>query len=160
MGAYHLRRKDRAIEDSRELHALLRQGRFAALALCRDGEPYVVTLNHGLDEQRNCLYFHAAPEGQKLDFIRAHPRACATVVEDHGYAPGECSHRYRSVVLRGPLSIVTDEREKRHAMDVLIRHHEPDPDPVRLRFLADPQWTGGVAVLRLDIEEMTGKASL
>lgn len=160
MGAYHLRRRDRAIEDPAELRALLRRGRFATLALCRDDEPYVVTLSHGLDEERSCLYFHAALEGQKLDFLRANPRVCATVIEDRGYAAGDCTHKYRSVIVRGRLTIIEEAAEKQHAMEVLIRHHEPDPDPVRLRFLSDARWAEGVVMLRLELEEMTGKVNL
>ncbi|MCU0612545.1 MAG: pyridoxamine 5'-phosphate oxidase family protein, partial [Candidatus Eisenbacteria bacterium] len=82
---YQVRRKEREIQEPDELRRIVREGRFATLALCREGEPYLVTLSHGYDQIRHCLYFHASPEGQKLDFIRVNPRACATVVEDHGY---------------------------------------------------------------------------
>lgn len=160
MSAYHVRRKERAIEDTAELRAVLKRGRFAVIAMCRGDEPYVVTLNHGFDEDRGCLYYHAALEGQKLDFLRGNPQVCATVIEDRGYVVGDCSHKYRSVVVRGTLAIVEEDGEKAHAMEALIRHQEPDPKPVLDRFLADPKWMAGVVMLRLDIREMTGKANL
>jgi len=156
---YHVRRKEREIRDEAELRRILRESRFVTLALCRDGEPYVVTLTHGYDQERDCLYFHAALDGQKLDFIRANPQTCATAVEDHGYVVGDCSHKYRSVVLRGSVTMLEEDNEKAHAMAVLIRHHEEQPEPVERRFLSNPTWAAGVAMLRLDIREMTGKGN-
>ena len=156
---YHVRRTEREIRNEAELHRIVNHSRFVTVALCRDGEPYAVTLSHGYDEEHGCLYFHAAPEGQKLDFIRSNPLTCATVVEDHGYVTGDCSHKYRSVVLRGTMAMVDDEQEKLHAMEVLVRHHEGQPEQVRRRFLSDPAWTGGVVMLRLDVQEMTGKGN-
>jgi nitroimidazol reductase NimA-like FMN-containing flavoprotein (pyridoxamine 5'-phosphate oxidase superfamily) len=57
------------------------------------------------------------------------------------------------------MAIVDDEQEKLHAMEVLVRHHEGQPEQVRRRFLSDPAWTAGVVMLRLDVQEMTGKGN-
>lgn len=157
MTPYHLRRKEREIADPAALRDLVSKGRYAAVALCRDGEPYVVTMNYGFDTGREALYFHCALEGLKLDFIRSNPRACATIVHDLGYRDGECDHAYRSVVLRGPISIVDDEAERAHGLGVMIDHQEAEPGPVRERTMPGGRIARPVGLLRLDIEEMTGK---
>lgn len=156
---HHVRRHEREILDENELAGILRNGRFAVLGFARGDEPYVVTMNYGFDANQHCLYFHAATEGDKLAFIASNPTTCATVIEDHGYAAGECSHHYRSVVLRGRMSIVEESHEKTHAMETLIRHQEADPEPVRRRLLAGSEWMSGVVLLRLQIAEMTGKGN-
>jgi nitroimidazol reductase NimA-like FMN-containing flavoprotein (pyridoxamine 5'-phosphate oxidase superfamily) len=63
------------------------------------------------------------------------------------------------VVARGTLAIVDDREEMRHAMDVLIHHHEREPEPIRLRFLSEGTWATRVTMLRLDITEWTGKGN-
>ena len=69
-----IRRKEKTIEDAAELRAILREAKHVTLAMCRDGEPYLVTVNHGFDPERRCLYFHCAREGKKVDILRANPR--------------------------------------------------------------------------------------
>ena len=108
MTRYHLRRKEKEITDIEELRGIVASARFTAVALCRDGEPYVVTMNHGWDADNEALYFHCAHEGMKIDFIQANDRTCATVVDDRGYRHGECDHAYRSVVIRGTIGIVEE----------------------------------------------------
>ncbi len=113
MKSYHLRRREKEITDIDEMRAIVSSARFAAVALCREGEPYIVTMNHGWDAGSDTLYFHCAHEGKKIDFINANQRACATVVEDHGYKHGECDHAYRSVVMNGRIEVVERPRREK-----------------------------------------------
>ena len=55
--SYHMRREDREIADWSVMEEVLRQGKYATLALCRDHEPYVFTLNYGYDAVERALYF-------------------------------------------------------------------------------------------------------
>ena len=64
--SFHVRRKDREITDVDELRQVLKTTKYVTVALCRGDEPYLVSLSHGYDETKNCLYFHCAPEGKKL----------------------------------------------------------------------------------------------
>ena len=135
MSDYHLRRKDKEITDRDVIAEILSAGKFASMALCRDDEPYLVTLSYGHDREKKALYFHCAKEGRKIDFLKANARASAMVLEDRGYRKGECDHAYRSVVLHGEIHVVEDLDEKKHAMEVLLHHLEEDPDPIRERNL-------------------------
>lgn len=155
---YHMRRKDRAITGHDEIVSLLRAGRFVTFALVDHGAPYVLTMSYGLDSSATRMYFHAAHEGRKLDIIAREPRACATVVIDHGYTVGECEHPFESVVMDGTLRIVDSAEEKQLAMDTLIAQLEPDPEA----FLASRTWDladrmGGFTALCFEIETMSAK---
>jgi nitroimidazol reductase NimA-like FMN-containing flavoprotein (pyridoxamine 5'-phosphate oxidase superfamily) len=159
MPRYHARRTDREITEPEALASVLRRGRYATLALCQGGTPYIVTLSYGFDEPGRALYFHVARSGRKLDALAADPRVCATVVIDGGYEQGACKHHYESVVIEGRATIVTGLEEARHGMEVLVGHLEVDPAPVWERNgLTGDEAYRPVQILRLDIDEMTGKA--
>ncbi len=160
MSGYHMKRVDRTIGEAKTIRDILARRRLATIALCREGEPYIVTMNYGYDEEGNALYFHCAAEGLKLDFIAANPSACVSIVEDLGYVEGKCDHRYRSIVIRGKASLVGELEEKKRGINVLMEHQESDPDPVRQRnFRSDADY-GGFEIIRIDIGEVTGKESV
>ncbi len=157
---YHLRRADRAIDEKDETDRILSTTKYVSVALCGpDLRPHVVVMNHGYDAERNCLYFHAAKTGRKIDLLRLNPFVSALAVEDLGYKDGECSHGYRSVHVAGRLEEVSDPAECLHALEVMIRRLENDPDAVMDRFVKE--FRDGAAlpatILRLSIEERTGK---
>jgi nitroimidazol reductase NimA-like FMN-containing flavoprotein (pyridoxamine 5'-phosphate oxidase superfamily) len=160
MTRYHMRRREKEITDAVELRRIVASARFAQVALSSGGEPYVVTMNHGWDAENKALYFHCALKGKKIDIIGANGRACATVVEDHGYKHGECDHAYRSVVMTGKIEIVEDLEEKKHGLQVLLDHQEKEPEPIRNRTLPDDAAYDRVGVLKITVEEMSGKQGL
>jgi nitroimidazol reductase NimA-like FMN-containing flavoprotein (pyridoxamine 5'-phosphate oxidase superfamily) len=154
-----MRKKEREIIDKNLLSEILRNGKYVVISMCRDNEPYLVTLSYGYDENKNALFFHCSPQGLKLDFIRQNPNVCATVIEDRGYKMGDCSHAYRSVVFWGKMYQLHDLAEKKHAIDVLLDHLEDNPDIIREKSLKSDEDYKDVGILRLDISEMTGKKS-
>ena len=154
---YHMHKRDQLIEEQRELEEVLREGRYMTLALCRANEPYVVTLSYAYDGEQRALYFHTALEGLKLAFIEGNPAVCGTVIEDHGYQEGRCSHAYRSVVVWGDMGQVTDPDEKRRCMLLMVDQLEADPTKMRRRLEGRNEGYDRVTVLRLDIREMSGR---
>lgn len=159
MARYHMHKQERQITDANAVWAILAEGKFATLALARGDEPYVVTLNYGYDAETGTLYFHCANEGLKLDFVRENPRVCGTVVQDRGYLPHTCSHAYSSAVFWGTIEILETESEKRHGLGCLIDFLEPDPASTRRRLLAEGGSLRAVTVLKLTIDEITGKTA-
>ena len=157
MTHYHLRRQDRRVDNPQELAQILHEGKYAVIALARDQEPYVVALSYGYDEPGQALYFHCAPEGLKIEFLRANPNVCAVIILDHGYVKEQCEHHYASVILRGKLEEVKDLPEKKHGLAILMRHLEDNPEPIMNRNIKDDQSYDRVMILRLRIAEMTGK---
>lgn len=157
MSKYHVTRTDRAITDREEISRIIRHGKYITIAMARDNEPYVVTMNYGYDDGTHALYFHCSPEGQKMEFIRSNPDVCGTVIVDKGYVMNECAHEYESVVVRGTMSVVEDLQQKKHAMDMLLNHLEENPDIVRKNSLKDEGRYLSVGILKLSIAEITGK---
>ncbi len=155
--AYHMRRHDRQLKTREELDEILKKGKFAVLSLCQDNEPYIVTLNYGYDQAQNCLYFHCANEGTKLDFIRRNPSACGTVIIDKGYVANECGHEYETVVLRGNLQFINTLEEKRFGIMTILHHLESNPQPIVQRTLKTDDVYKTVTVLKLAILDITGK---
>ena len=157
MTRYHMRKAEREIADRDRIVDVLRGARYAAIAMCRDSEPYIVTMNYGYDEDREALYLHCAHKGLKIDFINANPRVCGTVIDDRGYIQGECAHAYRSVVFWGEMHIVAELDEKKHAMSVMLDQLEDNPDTVKQTSLRDDKVYERLGILRLDIHEISGK---
>lgn len=157
MHPYHMTKKEREIKDPQIMKDILKNGKYTVIALCRNNEPYVVTLSYGHDEFSNTLYFHAGNKGLKLDFIRQNPAACGTIIEDLGYKKDECSHAYRSLVYWGKITVVEDLQEKKQGMEVLFHHLEEQPDSIRERTLNNNAAYNAVTIFKMEIDYMTGK---
>lgn len=152
-----MRRSDREMTDKNKMLDIVKTGRYAVVALCRQDEPYVVTMSYGYEEQTDTFYFHGAGKGQKIDFIKANPNACLTVIRDDGYQYGRCTHAYGSVVCRGKMVLVDDRQERIHAMKAMIRQLEPLPEEQLAKVDdGDAVWRQ-TQMFKLVVESMTGK---
>ncbi len=162
MTTYHadsehpLRRKDKQITEEQELLDIIQGQNFMTLALCRDQEPYLVTLNYGFDPEAKCFYFHCAQEGKKLAYLNANPTVWGQVVEDHGYLDGACSHAFRTVQFRGCVVFLDNVEAKRAALHLMIDQLEPDPDPIKAR-LTQVARLNNVVVGKIQVEYLSGK---
>jgi nitroimidazol reductase NimA-like FMN-containing flavoprotein (pyridoxamine 5'-phosphate oxidase superfamily) len=154
---YHMRRSEREITERTVHEEILRKGKFATLALCRNDEPYVVTLSYGYENASQSLYFHCAMDGLKTEFVMENPNVCATIIQDHGYIQNECRHAYRSVVIRGKVEILKKEDDKRKAIDVMLNHLEETPEIMRSKLLDKGEQFKEVQIWRLVIEDISGK---
>ena len=152
--------KDREINDEKIIHDIIKNGKYTAIALCNNNQPYVVTLSYGYDSENNCLYFHCSLKGFKLDLIKNNSNACATIIEDHGYVINDCSHKYRSLVIWGKIQVVEDINEKEHAFDVLFAHLEKDNKTIKSETLKDISIYDKVGVLKLSIDTIDAKGNV
>jgi nitroimidazol reductase NimA-like FMN-containing flavoprotein (pyridoxamine 5'-phosphate oxidase superfamily) len=158
MPGYHMRRKEKEINDPEELRRILLSQRTATFAMCRDGEPYLVTLNYAYVPDGRSIYFHCASAGKKLDFIRANPRIWGQVLEDGGYIPEQCDHRFRSVHFWGAAEIIDGAEEKKAALSHLIERHEQEHQKQKEKLLGDAK-LDDVSVIRVWLEGMSGKSN-
>lgn len=154
--SFHVRRKDREITKSDEMHQVLKDTKYVTIALCMEGEPYLVAISHGYDQTRNCLYFHCASEGKKLIYAKANPQVWGQAVLDFGVTQ-ECDYSYSSVHFRGKLSLITDLNEKKHAMEVLIRQVSLDPNTKLAKI--KPEKLYSTTMGRIDINYISGKSN-
>jgi nitroimidazol reductase NimA-like FMN-containing flavoprotein (pyridoxamine 5'-phosphate oxidase superfamily) len=154
---YHIRRTDREIKDPEALEQVIKSGKYATIALCKNNQPYLVTLSYGYDGKNKSLYFHGAGEGQKIDFIKANSKACLTIIDHKGFIENECEHSYRSVVMKGEMKIIEDEEGRVQAVRVLIDHFEKDAARMMKMVNTNTMDWKRTAMFQFKIHEMTGK---
>jgi nitroimidazol reductase NimA-like FMN-containing flavoprotein (pyridoxamine 5'-phosphate oxidase superfamily) len=151
---FHVRRKDREITDSDALKKVLKSTKYVTIALCMDNEPYLVSLSHGYDETRNCLYFHCADEGKKLVYLKANSKVWGQAVQDYGVTD-ECDYAYTSVHFKGTVTLIDDLSEKQHAMEVMVRQLSEKPEEKLAKI--KPEKLAKTTMGRIDINYLTGK---
>jgi hypothetical protein len=119
-----------------------------------ENEPYLVSLSHGYDEAKNCLYFHCASEGKKIEFLEANMRVWGQALLDFGVTE-ECDYAYTSVHFSGMMSLIKNLSEKQHGMEVLVRQVSLNPEAKLAKI--KPERLASVTMGRIDIDYMSGK---
>lgn len=93
-----------------------------------DGMPYCVPLSLARVGE-NTFYFHCATEGKKLDILQMHPNVCLTAVSKCkptvGPKDGSFTLEYKSAIAFGRAEVVTDESEKRDALQAICQRFLP-----------------------------------
>lgn len=151
-----IRRKEKEIENKDEMISIIESVQYITVAMSLNNEPYLVTLSHGYDRKKNCIYFHCAQEGKKVDILRENNVVWGQAFVDNGYVDGSCDHLYATTQFKGQVSFIEDSKEKRHALSIMIDQLESDPAKV-----IEPQMTEksikSVNIGRIDIDYMSGK---
>jgi hypothetical protein len=155
MVEYHVRRSDKEIKDPQEMKRILRSTKYVTIALSKDNQPYLVTLSHGYDEKRNCIYFHCAKEGKKIDYINANNKVWGQAFIDYGYEEGECNHLYSSVHFSGKVTFIEKPEEKVKAMQCMMRQLDKNPEPMITKLNAEKLKDARIG--RINIDSMSGK---
>ena len=154
--SFHVRRKDREITDQDEMRHVLKATKYVTVAFCMQDEPYLVSLSHGYDQTKNCLYFHCAPEGKKLIYAKTNSKVWGQAVLDFGVTE-ECDYAYASVHFSGKLGLITDLSEKRLAMEVLIRQVSLNPEAKLAQI--KPEKLNSITMGKIEISYMSGKST-
>jgi nitroimidazol reductase NimA-like FMN-containing flavoprotein (pyridoxamine 5'-phosphate oxidase superfamily) len=151
-----MRRKKCAIQDRAEIEAILKRAQIMHLAMSKDGQPYVVPLNFGFHD--GAIYFHTGLKGMKMDFLEANDQVCFEVDIDNALIPADepCkwSQHYLSVVGFGRAVVLEDPDEKVRGLKALMAQYTGRED-----FEFPPEKVAATAVVRIDIEQMTGRHS-
>jgi nitroimidazol reductase NimA-like FMN-containing flavoprotein (pyridoxamine 5'-phosphate oxidase superfamily) len=153
-----IRRKEKEITDRNEMSAILEKAEYITIAMSKDNEPYLVTLSHGYDRERNCIYFHCAKKGKKVDILMEHNRVWGQALWDNGYVQGACDHLYATTQFMGRVTFVEKYEEKRHALEIMIKALEDDPKKIMNEQLTEKS-IKSVQIGRIDIDYMSGKKS-
>lgn len=154
---YHVRRKDKEITDTAVLKKILKSAKYITIALSMDNQPYLVSLSHGYDEDRNCVYFHCAKEGKKLVYFKSNNIVWGQAVLDYGYSEGECDHHYASVHFQGKTTLIDKIEEKRQAAECMIRQLDKNPEALIAKL--ETERLESAIFGRIDITSMSGKKS-
>jgi nitroimidazol reductase NimA-like FMN-containing flavoprotein (pyridoxamine 5'-phosphate oxidase superfamily) len=151
-----MRRKRQLLPEA-ETIAMLRSCTSGVLAVHGDdGYPYAVPLSFAYEDGR--LFFHSAKAGHKIDAIGRDEKASFCVIAADDPVQSTFTTHFRSAVVFGRARVVTEDGEKRHALDCLAEKYSPDHLEA-----AGPEierdWKR-VQVIELVIEHLTGKAAI
>ncbi len=80
------------------------------------GDPYVVPMNFGFDEEY--IYLHSGAEGQKMKFLKKNPKVCINFSTGHElrwqHERVACSYgmKYKSILVFGEVKIIEEKEDK------------------------------------------------
>jgi len=118
-----IRRKDREIEIGEAIR-LLSQAEYGVLSTSgSDGQPYGTPLNYVYKD--NCIYFHCALTGHKLENIENNPKVSFCAVGKTKVLPLKFGTEYESVIVFGKASAVQG-KERYNALLWLIEKYSPE----------------------------------
>jgi len=149
-----MRRSDKALSTDATVR-ILHEGEYGVLSTVDgDGQPYGVPLNYSLQE--NCLYFHCALEGHKLDNLLINEKASFCVVGRTKVLPAEFTTEYESVIVTGRAAEVYGE-EKNKALVSLVEKYSSGFVAEGRKYIE--KLDNETKVMRIEIDSMTGKLS-
>ena len=116
------------------------------------GYPYTIPINFLYRD--NCIYFHSALQGHKIDAIKQSPKACFTVINEPVQQENDWWYHVSSVVCFGQVSIIENQEERMEILKSLGQKYFPEGyDMEKDLIMNAPR----AAVLCLSIDHMTGK---
>ena len=156
-----MRRADREIKDKEWIIAMLDRADYGVLATCKDGQPFTVARNFAYDPERHAIYFHGARKGRTFENVGEGTPANLNVSEMGEWIIADRAMnfgvKYKGVVVFGTLRIVAEPDEAKHGLQLLMDKHFPQLKPdVDYEATTDTDLKV-TAVLRLDVEEWSGK---
>ncbi len=155
-----MRRSKKEIRDRNIVVKFLKECHVGRLGtITRDGYPMVKPLNFVYHDGK--IYFHSAKEGEKIEDIRRDEKVCFEVdlpiaLVKSGENPCGAEYLYRSVIAKGKASIVQDEVERISALRMLMEKYQPEGG----YFDFPSEKLAITCVVRIDVQEMTGKEDL
>lgn len=139
-----------------ETEEILHKGNTGILALTgMESYPYAVPLNYVY--LNGNIYIHCAISGYKLDCIQKNNHVCFCIVDQDTVIPDIFSTNYRSAIVFGTASIISDDVIRRQALEGLIQKYCAD-------FIQSGQqeiekdWEK-TAIIEITIEHVTAKSA-
>jgi nitroimidazol reductase NimA-like FMN-containing flavoprotein (pyridoxamine 5'-phosphate oxidase superfamily) len=144
----------RFISDKEAL-AILNAGSYGVLSTAsRDGQPYGVAVNYYFSGDENCIFFHCAVSGRKIDNILENNKVSFIVTGPNEVIPEKLTTYYESVIVQGRAAIVSDEEEKKEKLLSICRKFAPHKKGLDEVI---KQSSHATAVVKINIESISGK---
>jgi nitroimidazol reductase NimA-like FMN-containing flavoprotein (pyridoxamine 5'-phosphate oxidase superfamily) len=154
-----MRNKDKEITERDEMIEIIQSQKIVTIAMSKDNEPYLVTVNYAFDREQSCFYFHCGYAGKKIDFLESNPMVWGQVLDDRNYKQGECNHKYQTVQFLGEVSFMRDREEKLSALNMLIEQLEEDPESLKEKYINENS-LDKVNMVSIKVNEMWGKRNI
>lgn len=138
-------------------------GRLATVGA--EGYPYITPVNFVF--HNGCVYFHCAPDGEKLDNLIRNPRVCFEVDIPLAYLqvdfnperdPCSTHQLYHCVIIRGEARTVPDGDLKTNVLNALVAKHEGKRNFPAVT--SDSASYKACQVIEIKPERMTAKSDL
>jgi uncharacterized protein len=151
-----MRRHDKEIKDESIILDILQNSELCRLGLVENDEAYIVPVNFGYKD--GFIYMHSAPNGRKMDIIKRNNHVTFEIEYNSDIVTGETAckwtARYRSIMGKGIITIVTDHQRKKDGLDIVM-----DKYGFKGNKEYDEASLSRMIVLELRIESLTGKQS-
>jgi nitroimidazol reductase NimA-like FMN-containing flavoprotein (pyridoxamine 5'-phosphate oxidase superfamily) len=148
-----MRRKDKEITDRNEIDGIISRCKVCRIALCENGQPYIVPLHFGYDGKY--LYFHSANAGKKIEIIKQNNRVGFEfdIFNEIITAETPCKWgtKYESVIGSGIAEFIESEQEKTKALECILSQYGGSFNEFKDSLLSS------VAVIRVTIISISGK---
>ncbi len=151
-----MRRSQNEIHDKNEIIKFLSETNICRVAFFGNDYPYVVPVHFVFND--DCIYFHCAKEGKKINLIKQNPKVCFEADKEIAIIPNKKACRWSSdfisVIAFGKASFLENNSEKEKALSLLLK-----------KFSGRSDWEFSkenieeVSVVKIEIFEITGKQS-
>ena len=152
-----MRRTDKEITKKEEMEAIIAKATICRIGFIDTDAPYIVPMNFGY--QNNCLYFHSAHQGRKIDILKKNNNVCFEIDSNHEVIntgiPCNWSSKYASVMGTGKASILTDDDQKKEGLSIIIDHYSSGSS-----YSFSKKKLDEVVIMKIEIVQMTGKKSI
>jgi nitroimidazol reductase NimA-like FMN-containing flavoprotein (pyridoxamine 5'-phosphate oxidase superfamily) len=145
--------RKRIITDVKEIENIISKCRIIFVGMSVNDEPYVLPFNFGYRD--STFYIHGAPEGKKIEYLKANKRVCISLeIESDLFVRHEtmaCSYSmtYKSLVAYGKAEFIEDFDEKVAALNLVMNQY------TKKDFKYSKPSVDGVAVIKIKCEEIT-----
>lgn len=156
----NMRRRDRAQDDD-WIKPFLHRAAFGNLATVQNGQPFINSNLFVFDEAAHAIYMHTARTGRTPDNLGEPSRVCFSTSEMGRMLPAEValefSVEYKGVVVFGLATLLSDQSEAEHALQILLDKYAPHLKPGRDYRPIQVEELKRTSVYRIDIESWSGK---
>nr|WP_319491868.1 pyridoxamine 5'-phosphate oxidase family protein [uncultured Desulfobacter sp.] len=139
-----------------QITALLTDAQVGHLAtISSNGFPYVTPVHFVYTEKK--IFIHGLSKGQKIENIQRNSKVCFEVMSPGKFLlsdePCDVNTEYKSVIIHGEASILSEKEKKIEALDAIVGKYVPN--------LAGKEFPSNMlkatGVIKIEIKECTGK---
>ncbi len=151
--------REKAAYDRDTVHGILDSALYASVAFVQDGNPVVVPMLYGREDET--LFLHGARKARIIRLLESTSTACVNVTHVDALVIARSafnsSMNYRSATVFGSPRLIEDHDEKVHALRVITEATIPGRwDELRAPHINEVKMTG---VIALSIESASAKVS-
>ena len=147
--------RPRMLTTTDEMEAIINEAQVCYVGMSDNNTPYVLPMNFAYAD--GVIFLHSAQEGQKIDVLKSNPLVSINFNTGnelfHRHKEVGCSWgmKFRSVIVSGRARFIEDYTEKYRIMQLVMEKYAGE----KFEF-AEPS-IKNVAVIRIEVERMTGK---